>query len=179
MPIKIPSNLPAFSALQEERIFVMPDDRAEHQDIRPLKIAILNLMPKKIETETQILRLLSNTPIQVDIDFVQTKSHVSKNTSQDHLVKFYTTFDEIKNNRYDGMIITGAPVENLEFEEYKPIFIGNDVWIGSRVIVMDGVTIGNGAVVASGAVVTKDVPAGALVGGNPAKIIKDSINWKP
>lgn len=117
MPIKIPSNLPAFSALQEERIFVMPDDRAEHQDIRPLKIAILNLMPKKIETETQILRLLSNTPIQVDIDFIQTKSHVSKNTSQDHLVKFYTTFDEIKNNRYDGMIITGAPVEQIEFEE--------------------------------------------------------------
>ena len=117
MPVKIPSNLPAFSALQEERIFVMPDDRAEHQDIRPLKIAILNLMPKKIETETQILRLLSNTPIQVDIDFVQTKSHVSKNTSQDHLVKFYTTFDEIKNNRYDGMIITGAPVEQIEFEE--------------------------------------------------------------
>ena len=117
MPIKIPSNLPAFSALQDERIFVMPDDRAEHQDIRPLKIAILNLMPKKIETETQILRLLSNTPIQVDIDFVQTKSHVSKNTSQDHLVKFYTTFDEIKNNRYDGMIITGAPVEQIEFEE--------------------------------------------------------------
>lgn len=117
MPIKIPSNLPAFSALQEERIFVMPDDRAEHQDIRPLKIAILNLMPKKIETETQILRLLSNTPIQVDIDFVQTKSHVSKNTSQDHLVKFYTTFDEIRNNRYDGMIITGAPVEQIEFEE--------------------------------------------------------------
>ncbi len=117
MPIKIPSNLPAFSALQEERIFVMPDDRAEHQDIRPLKIAILNLMPKKIETETQILRLLSNTPIQVDIDFIQTKSHVSKNTSQDHLVKFYTTFDEIRNNRYDGMIITGAPVEQIEFEE--------------------------------------------------------------
>ncbi|MBP0959471.1 MAG: homoserine O-succinyltransferase [Oscillospiraceae bacterium] len=117
MPIKIPSNLPAFSTLQEERIFVMSDDRAEHQDIRPLKIAILNLMPKKIETETQILRLLSNTPIQVDIDFVQTKSHVSKNTSQDHLVKFYTTFDEIKNNRYDGMIITGAPVEQIEFEE--------------------------------------------------------------
>ena len=117
MPIKIPSNLPAFSTLQDERIFVMPDDRAEHQDIRPLKIAILNLMPKKIETETQILRLLSNTPIQVDIDFIQTKSHVSKNTSQDHLVKFYTTFDEIKNNRYDGMIITGAPVEQIEFEE--------------------------------------------------------------
>ena len=117
MPIKIPSNLPAFSTLQDERIFVMSDDRAEHQDIRPLKIAILNLMPKKIETETQILRLLSNTPIQVDIDFIQTKSHVSKNTSQDHLVKFYTTFDEIKNNRYDGMIITGAPVEQIEFEE--------------------------------------------------------------
>ena len=117
MPIKIPSNLPAFSTLQEERIFVMPDDRAEHQDIRPLKIAILNLMPKKIETETQILRLLSNTPIQVDIDFVQTKSHVSKNTSQDHLVKFYTTFDEIRNNRYDGMIITGAPVEQIDLEE--------------------------------------------------------------
>lgn len=117
MPIKIPSNLPAFSTLQEERIFVMSDDRAEHQDIRPLKIAILNLMPKKIETETQILRLLSNTPIQVDIDFVQVKSHISKNTSTEHLVKFYTTFDEIKNNRYDGMIITGAPVEQMDFEE--------------------------------------------------------------
>ncbi len=117
MPIKIPSNLPAFSTLQEEKIFAMTTDRAEHQDIRPLNIAILNLMPKKIETETQILRLLSNTPLQVDIDFVQTKTHVSKNTSSEHLIKFYTTFDEIKNNRYDGFIITGAPVEQIEFNE--------------------------------------------------------------
>lgn len=117
MPIKIPSNLPAFSTLHKERIFAITDDRAEHQDIRPLNIAILNLMPKKIETETQILRLLSNTPLQVDIDFIQMKTHISKNTPSEHLIKFYTTFDEIREKRYDGMIITGAPVEHLKFEE--------------------------------------------------------------
>lgn len=117
MPIKISNNLPAFTTLQNENIFVMKDDVASHQDIRPLKVAILNLMPKKIETETQILRLLSNTPIQVDIELIQTASHRSKNTSIEHLTKFYKTFDEIKDERFDGLIITGAPVEQFPFEE--------------------------------------------------------------
>lgn len=107
MPIRIPSELPAFKTLGEENIFVMSRDRAEHQDIRPLKVVILNIMPKKIETESQLLRLLSNTPIQVDIDLLQMASHTSRNTSQRHLESFYKTFDEIAGNRYDGMIITG------------------------------------------------------------------------
>lgn len=117
MPIRIPSELPAFKTLGEENIFVMSRDRAEHQDIRPLKVVILNIMPKKIETESQLLRLLSNTPIQVDIDLLQMASHISRNTSQRHLESFYKTFDEIAGNRYDGMIITGAPVELLEYEQ--------------------------------------------------------------
>ena len=117
MPIKIPHELPAYKKLQDENIFVMSKSRAEHQDIRPLKIIILNIMPKKIETETQILRLLSNTPLQVDIELLYLESHISKNTPVSHLSNFYTTFEQIKNNKYDGMIITGAPVEQLEFEE--------------------------------------------------------------
>ena len=117
MPIIIPDNLPAFSTLEKENIFVIPDDRAIHQDIRPLKIAILNLMPNKIVTETQLLRLLSNTPLHVEIDLIQMESHVSKNTSKEHMLKFYKNFDEVKNNLYDGLIITGAPIEHLEFEE--------------------------------------------------------------
>lgn len=117
MPINIPDNLPATEALSKENIFYMTNATAAHQDIRPLKIVILNLMPKKIETETQILRLLSNTPIQVDIEFLQTASHVSKNTPISHLNKFYTTFDNIKDQRFDGLIITGAPVEQIEFED--------------------------------------------------------------
>lgn len=117
MPIKISSELPAFKTLGEENIFVMSKDRAEHQDIRPLKALILNIMPKKIETECQLLRLLSNTPLQVDIDLLQMASHVSKNTSHHHLEEFYKTFDEIKNRRYDGMIVTGAPVELLDYEK--------------------------------------------------------------
>ncbi len=117
MPIRIPAELPAFKTLGDENIFVMSKDRAEHQDIRPLKVVILNIMPKKIETESQILRLLSNTPLQVDIDLLQMASHVSRNTSQSHLEAFYKTFSEIRGNRYDGMIITGAPVELLEYEE--------------------------------------------------------------
>jgi homoserine O-succinyltransferase len=116
MPIRIPNDLPAFAALTDENIFVMTDAVASHQDIRPLRIAIVNLMPQKIETETQILRLLSNTPLQVDIEFVQMASHTSKNTSHEHLTKFYNTFDEIKPKRFDGLIITGAPVEQLDFE---------------------------------------------------------------
>lgn len=117
MPIRIHHELPAYKSLQNENIFVMSKERAEHQDIRPLKIIILNIMPKKIETETQLMRLLSNTPLQVDIELLNLASHISKNTSENHLSNFYTTFENVKNNKYDGMIITGAPVEQLEFEE--------------------------------------------------------------
>lgn len=117
MPIRISSELPAFKTLGNENIFVMSKERAEHQDIRPLRLVILNIMPKKIETESQLMRLLSNTPLQVDIDLLQTASHISRNTSRYHLESFYKTFDEIKDCRYDGMIITGAPVELLEYEQ--------------------------------------------------------------
>lgn len=117
MPIKIANELPAHKSLELENIFVMTEDRAMKQDIRPLKILILNLMPTKIETETQLLRLLSNSPLQVEIDLLQLKSHKSKNTSEEHMLKFYKTFDEVENLRFDGMIVTGAPVENLEFEQ--------------------------------------------------------------
>ncbi len=117
MPIRIDNELPAKQNLEIENIFVMSNSRADMQDIRPLKIIILNLMPTKLETETQLLRLLSNTPLQVNIDFLQVKSHKSKNVSRIHMQKFYSYFDDIKDNRYDGMIITGAPVELLEFEE--------------------------------------------------------------
>ncbi len=117
MPIRISSELPAFKTLGEENIFVMSKERAEHQDIRPLKVIILNIMPKKIETESQLLRLLSNTPLQVDVDLLQMASHVSKNTSVHHLESFYKTFDEVRDDRYDGMIITGAPVELLDYEQ--------------------------------------------------------------
>ncbi len=117
MPIKIPDTLPALKVLESENIFVMTDERAQHQDIRPLKILLLNLMPTKIETETQILRLLGNTPLQVEIELLQTATHVSKNTPSDHLLNFYKVFDDIKRDRFDGMIITGAPVETLPFDE--------------------------------------------------------------
>lgn len=117
MPIKIPDKLPAVSQLESENIFVMTETVAARQDIRPLKLAFVNLMPEKIITETQILRYLSNSPLQVEIEFVHMNSHKSKHTSQEHLLAFYKTFDEIKNQKFDGMIITGAPVENLEFEE--------------------------------------------------------------
>ena len=117
MPIKIQKDLPARAILESENIFVMDEHRARTQDIRPLQIIILNLMPIKEETETQLLRALSNTPLQVDITFLMLESHKSKNTSQSHLNKFYIYFDDIEPLRYDGMIITGAPVENYEFEE--------------------------------------------------------------
>lgn len=117
MPIKIPRSLPAKTTLEGENIFVITQDRAAHQDIRPLKIVILNLMPKKIETETQLLRLLGNSPLQIDIDLLQTVTHVSKNTNADHLLKFYKTFREIQYDKYDGLIVTGAPVELMEFEQ--------------------------------------------------------------
>lgn len=117
MPIRIPDELPATKQLRRENIFVMSEKKAMHQDIRPLKIVIVNLMPTKITTETQLLRLLSNSPLQVEIDFLQMNTHRSKNTPHEHLSEFYKTFDEIKKSKYDGMIITGAPVENLDFEE--------------------------------------------------------------
>ncbi len=117
MPIRIPDKLPATKELRGENIFVMSETKAMHQDIRPLKLVIVNLMPTKITTETQLLRLLSNSPLQVEIDFLQMNSHNSKNTSREHLEAFYKTFDQIENSRYDGMIITGAPVENMNFEE--------------------------------------------------------------
>lgn len=119
MPIKIADSLPARAVLESENIFVMTERRALSQDIRPLKIAILNLMPLKIVTETQILRCLSNTPLQIEIDLVQTKTYHSKNTPEDHLLTFYKTFDEIRNKKYDGFIITGAPVEMMDFEEVE------------------------------------------------------------
>ena len=117
MPIKIPDSLPATKTLIEENIFVMTEKRALTQDIRPLEILLLNLMPTKIVTETQFARLLGNTPLQVKLEFLQTSTHKSKNTSAEHLLAFYKTFDEIKDRKFDGMIITGAPVEKMEFEE--------------------------------------------------------------
>lgn len=117
MPIKIDSNLPARKLLENENVFVMTEERAVSQDIRPLKILILNLMPTKIETETQLLRLLSNSPIQVEAELLQTATHEVKNVSKEHMFKFYKTFDEIKGERFDGMVVTGAPVENMEFEQ--------------------------------------------------------------
>lgn len=117
MPIKIPDKLPAKRVLENENIFVMDELRAGTQDIRPLKIGILNLMPTKITTETQLARLLGNTPLQVEIELVQVSSHKAKNVSEEHMLAFYKTFDEIRNNKYDGFVITGAPVERLHFEE--------------------------------------------------------------
>ena len=117
MPIVIPGSLPAFETLSEENIFIINEERSIHQDIRPLEIAIVNLMPTKIETETQLLRLLGNSPLQVNITLLKTNSYVSKNTSEDHLSSFYNVFDDIKDKRFDGMIITGAPIETLQFED--------------------------------------------------------------
>ena len=117
MPIQIPNDLPAAEILQQENIFVMPQNRAATQDIRPLEIVLLNLMPTKIATETQLSRLLGNTPLQVHLELMHTSTHKSKNVSEEHLLTFYKTFDEIKHRKFDGMVITGAPVENMPFEE--------------------------------------------------------------
>lgn len=117
MPIKIQNDLPAIKILESENIFVMQEARATTQDIRPLKIIILNLMPTKIATETQLMRLLGNSPLQVDVELLQMASHKSKNTDEEHLTKFYKTLDEIRDEKFDGMIVTGAPVELLDFEE--------------------------------------------------------------
>ena len=119
MPIKVPNNLPAIETLTQENVFVMTDTRAMTQDIRPLQILILNLMPTKIDTETQLTRLLGNTPLQVELELLQTSTHKASNTSEEHMIAFYKTFDQIKHKNYDGMIITGAPVELLEFEEVE------------------------------------------------------------
>ncbi|WP_319480628.1 homoserine O-succinyltransferase [uncultured Draconibacterium sp.] len=117
MPLNINDKLPAIEILREENIFVIDSSRASHQDIRPLKIVILNLMPLKISTETDLLRLLSNSPLQIEIDFMKIKGHTPKNTPSEHMSEFYDTFDELKKKKYDGMIITGAPVEQLDFED--------------------------------------------------------------
>lgn len=117
MPIQIPNDLPATGILQQENIFVMTENRAVTQDIRPLEIVLVNLMPTKVVTETQLSRLLGNTPLQVRLEFVHMKSHVSKNVAQDHLFNFYKSFDEIKHRKFDGMVITGAPVEQMNFED--------------------------------------------------------------
>ncbi|MBO5988658.1 MAG: homoserine O-succinyltransferase [Paludibacteraceae bacterium] len=117
MPLNIPIELPAVRLLREENIFVKDSEEASGQDIRPLRIVVLNLMPLKITTETDLIRLLSNTPLQIELEFMQLKSHTSKNTPIEHMLAFYKTFDSLRDKKYDGMIITGAPVENLEFEE--------------------------------------------------------------
>ncbi|MBE6942291.1 MAG: homoserine O-succinyltransferase [Ruminococcaceae bacterium] len=117
MPIRIPNDLPATGTLQQENIFVMSQDRAVAQDIRPLEIVLLNLMPTKIATETQLSRLLGNTPLQVNLELMHTSTHRSKNVSQEHLLSFYKSFDELKDRKFDGMVITGAPVELMDFEE--------------------------------------------------------------
>lgn len=119
MPIKIPNELPATKVLNDENIFVITETRALTQDIRPLQLLILNLMPTKIVTETQLARLLGNTPLQVEMELLKTSSHKAKNTSEEHMITFYKTFDEIKHRKFDGMIITGAPVEHMEFEEVE------------------------------------------------------------
>ena len=117
MPIRIPEDLPATSQLEAENIFVMTEHRAIHQDIRPLRVLLLNLMPTKIKTETQILRMLSNTPLQIQVELLQTATHVASNVSEQHLEQFYRTFDDVREQHYDGLIITGAPVERLEFAD--------------------------------------------------------------
>jgi homoserine O-succinyltransferase/O-acetyltransferase len=119
MPINVPDKLPAIEVLRKENIFVMDESRAVHQDIRPLKIAILNLMPVKQTTETQLIRMLSNSPLQVEVELINIASHISKNTSQEHLKAFYKGFTKIKYKKYDGFIITGAPIEHLEFEDVR------------------------------------------------------------
>ena len=117
MPIKIPRNLPAYDILQNEGVMVMSSQLAEKQDIRPLQIILLNLMPEKIKTETQFARLIGATPLQIEFTLLRVSSHISKNTSKEHLENFYKTFNDIRNQKYDGLIITGAPIEHLPFEE--------------------------------------------------------------
>ncbi|WKZ35962.1 MAG: homoserine O-succinyltransferase [Anaerolineales bacterium] len=117
MPVKIPATLPARATLERENIFIMDEDRALHQDIRPLRVSILNLMPTKITTETQLLRLLSNSALQVEVTLLHTATHESKNTNADHLLNHYLTYEDVKHEKFDGLIVTGAPVEQMPFEE--------------------------------------------------------------
>ena len=117
MPLRLPDRLPAIELLKKENIFVMDNSRATTQDIRPLKIVILNLMPLKITTETDLIRLLSNTPLQLEVSFMKLRSHTSKNTPIEHMMMFYRDFEEMRKEKFDGMIITGAPVEQLDFEQ--------------------------------------------------------------
>ena len=117
MPVIIPHNLPAYETMEKENIFVMSKERAQRQDIRPLEVALVNLMPTKIETETQFVRLLSNSPIQINVEFIHTATHKSKNTSQSHMKSFYKTIDEVRHKKYDSMIITGSPVEMMKYED--------------------------------------------------------------
>ena len=144
MPIVIPKDIPAFSVLEKENIFVMPKKRAESQDIRPIEIAVVNLMPTKVETETQLLRLLANTPLQVNLTLIKTATYKSTNTSEKHMERFYKTFDEVRDTRFDGMIVTGAPVENLDFkevaywEELKAIFDYADSMVTSTIYICWG-----------------------------------------
>jgi homoserine O-succinyltransferase len=135
MPIKIPNNLPAKEILSSENIFVMDEDRAYHQDIRPLKIAVLNLMPMKVTTENQLLRLLGNTPLQVEITLLYQESYKSRHTPEEHLISFYNTFSEVKDMRFDGLVITGAPVEQMDFEEvdYWPELAAIMEWSKTKV----------------------------------------------
>ena len=135
MPVKIPSTLPARTVLENENVFVMDEDRAIHQDIRALRVAILNLMPTKIATETQILRLLSNSALQVEITLLHTATHESKNVDADHLLEHYVTFEDVKNEKFDGLIITGAPVEQMPFEEvdYWPELVQIMDWAETNV----------------------------------------------
>ncbi len=136
MPVKIPSSLPARATLEGENVFVMGEERAAHQDIRPLRVAILNLMPTKIATETQILRLLGNSALQVDVTLLRTATHDPRNTSADHLLKHYTTFEDVRGEKFDGLIITGAPVEQLEFEavDYWPELTRIMDWAATDVV---------------------------------------------
>lgn len=135
MPVNVPISLPAVEALKAENIFVIDEQRASSQDIRPLRIAILNLMPLKIMTETDLLRLLSNTPLQIELDFIDMDSHVSKNTPREHIDEFYKRFDDIRDKNYDGLIITGAPVEKVDFEsvDYWPELTGVFRWARTHV----------------------------------------------
>lgn len=135
MPVRIPNGLPARKTLESENIFIMPEERAAHQDIRPLRIAVVNLMPTKIVTETQLLRLLGNTPLQIDIVFVRMGSHESKNTPTEHLDAFYEPFGQVLHERFDGLVITGAPVETIPFEEvdYWPELVRLMEWSSTNV----------------------------------------------
>ena len=135
MPVRIPETLPARAVLESENIFVMGEERARHQDIRPLRVAILNLMPTKVQTETQLLRLLGNSPLQVEITLLHTATHESKNTPEEHLLNHYKSFGQIKRQKFDGLIITGAPVENLPFEDvdYWPELQGIMDWAETNV----------------------------------------------